>query len=142
MRFYCGKISQKFFQKTFEFIAERCFPFDDSSQGFHPFEFIAKILQNRVKNFRVKPCLLFDSKVILCRKNFCNNWDSSVVKFRRNFSKIKLSNWTTFFFRYSAFSNLLSQKFYKIKLSNRTNVYYSIRFFVAKIFVTIEILLR
>ena len=56
--------------------------------GFRPFLFrfiVAEILQNQT--FESNECLLLDS--IACRKNFCN-WDSSAVRFHRDFSKIKI----------------------------------------------------
>ena len=119
LRFFCGKILQKSFSKIKIFRIEPRFPFDIPLFRIHCRRNFAK------SNFRVETRLLFDSKfIIFCRKNFCNNWDSSAVRFRRDFSKIKIFQLNDIFLsmifsKHFVVSNSL-QKFCKIKLSNRT----------------------
>ena len=104
---------------------------------FHPFPIHYR--RNFAKsNFQVERRLLFDSKfIILCRKNFYSNWDSSAVRFRRDFSKVKIFQLNDVFLSmipsqgFRLFDSL-SQKFCKIKLSSRTTfiipfeIYYSL----------------
>ena len=146
MRFFCGKISQRFFRNQ-NFSNWTTFSFPWFFPRISPFRFIVReILQDQTFDRR----LLLN--LILCRRNFCKivmewwNWDSSAVRFCRNlFPKSKFFELNHVFLSIFRSFEFIVAEILQNQTFESKHVYYLIRnllFFVAKIFVTIEILLR